>query len=251
MPSDRSGLMAGTEFVNAASSPSPALRDLYAAVELLSAEERKRLAVFLHSLDTPKRVDKDGIIRNPRRLTVLDRKSILYLSAYADPKASRDELAAIFCVSRQRVSQIVGAIGHSSVDAALLGQFARAKPFELKDHWRVESHIERLRQFRAGRITPSPVIQRHMKPLALGHWAAYGRAFEVYERDGLFYFLIDLPDELESEPRASAKKALDDCFAACREDAWANSNGDPDAWLALYKEDPLGPAAPANLKRAN
>jgi hypothetical protein len=90
-----------------------------------------------------------------------------------------------------------------------------------------------------------------MKPLALGCWAAYGRSFEVYERDGLFYFLIGLPDELESEPRASAQKALDDCLAACREDAWANSNGDPDQWLALYKEDPFGPAALANLTRTS
>jgi hypothetical protein len=90
-----------------------------------------------------------------------------------------------------------------------------------------------------------------MKPSALGRWTAYGRSFEIYGRDGLFYFLIDLPDELESEPRASAQKALDDCFAACREDAWANSNGDPSEWRALYREDPFGPAAPANLTRAS
>jgi hypothetical protein len=156
---------------------------------------------------------------------------------------------AIFCVSRQRVSQIAGAIGHSSADAALLRRFARAKPFELRDEWRVESHIEQLRQFRAGRITASPVTQRDMKPPAVGRWNAYGRSFEVYERDGLFYFLIHLPDELESEPRASAQKALDDCFKACREDAWTYSNGDRDEWRALYREDPLGPPAPANLIR--
>jgi hypothetical protein len=133
----------------------------------------------------------------------------------------------------------------------LLSQFARAKPFELKDHWRVESHIERLRQFRAGRIAAAPLILRHMTPSAIGRWRAYGYTFEVYERDGLFYFLIDAPGEEESEPRASAQKALDDCFAACREDAWANSSGDRDEWLALYKEDPFGPAALANLVRTS
>jgi hypothetical protein len=90
-----------------------------------------------------------------------------------------------------------------------------------------------------------------MTPSAIGHWVAYGRSFEVYECDGLFYFLIDLPDELESEPRASAQKARDDCLAVCREDAWANSSGDRDEWLALYKEHPFGPAAPANLVRTS
>jgi hypothetical protein len=125
MPGDHAGFMAVGEFASPTLSPSPGLRDLCMAVELLSVGERKRLAGFLHSLDGPKPVDEDGIIRNPRRLTVLDRKSILYLSAFADPRASRDELAAIFGVSRQRVSQITGAIGHSSVDADLLGHRPR------------------------------------------------------------------------------------------------------------------------------
>jgi hypothetical protein len=217
----------------------------------------------LRELKRSPTVFRNGLTVNRRVLSLIDRKSILYMSNYQDsvadphdgvrtwPKASRTELAAIFGVSQQRVSQIIGAQGHSKADAALLDQFARAKPGEHRDHWRVEAHFEKLHLYREGRIAAVPLSPRHMTPSAIGRWTAYGLSFEVYERAHLFYFLIDLTDELESEPRATAQKALDDCLAACREEAWANSSGDRDEWLALYKEDPFGPAAPANLVRTS
>ena len=59
----------------------------------------------------------------------------------------------------------------------------------------------------------------------LWRWSAYGYQFEIRERDRLYYFRIDAPDEDKSNPRNSAKQALDDCFAICRELAWANSSG--------------------------
>ena len=62
-------------------------------------------------------------------------------------------------------------------------------------------------------------------------------------------FRIDAPDEEESNPRASAQQALDECFAACREEAWADSSGDPNEWFAAFKEDPFGPAHKSNLIR--
>jgi hypothetical protein len=64
----------------------------------------------------------------------------------------------------------------------------------------------------------------------------------------LFYFLIDAHDEEESNARASAQLALDDGFAACRAEAWANSSGDRNEWLATYREDATGPANKANLR---
>lgn len=197
----------------------------------------------------PKMVDANGVSLNSRQLTVTDRKSILYLSHFAHPKASRDELAAIFGISRQRVSQVLGARGRSQTDQKLLDLFNRNRPAELRDHWRVEVHVEQLNDFREGRIAASAVTPRHMTPPAVGRWKAYGRSFEVYERDRLFYFRIDASDEEESNPRASAQEALDDCFAACREEAWANSSGDPNEWFATYNEDPFGPANKSNLIR--
>jgi hypothetical protein len=232
-----------------ADQPEADLAGLYSAVDVMNAEELDRLAAYIRSKRWPKAVGPHGVVVNSPRLTMADRKSILYMSAYAHPKASRDELAAIFGVSRQRVSQIVGAVGNSQRDKDLLSQFARMKPPELRDHWRVETDVERLRDFREGRIAATPVAPRHMTPPAIGRWSAYGGLFAVYERDGLFYFLIDAPDEQESNPRASAQQALDDCFAACRQNAWANSSGDPNEWFATYKEDPFGPANKSHLVR--
>jgi hypothetical protein len=196
-----------------------------------------------------KTVDANGVSVNPRQLTGTDRKSILYLSHFAHPRPSRDEIAAIFGVSRQRVSQVLGARGHSQTDQQLVDLFNRTKPAELRDHWRVEAHVEQLNDFREGRIAASPVTPRHMTPPPVGRWKAYGRSFEVCERDRLFYFRIDASDEEESNPRASAQEALDDCFAACREEAWADSSGDPNEWFAAFKEDPFGPAHKSNLIR--
>ena len=198
--------------------------------------------------DVHRCLDATGVSANARRLTLSDRKSVLYLSHYADPKGSRDEMAAIFGVSRQRVSQIVGAIGCSTADQKLIDLFNRTTPEDLRNGWRVEAHVQQLNDFREGESVARPVTPRHMTPSAVGRWSAYGRSFAVYERDRLFYFLIDAPDEEELNARASAQQALDDCFAACREEAWAYSSGDRNEWLAAYREDPLGPANKNNLR---
>jgi hypothetical protein len=94
--------------------------------------------------------------------------------------------------------------------------------------------------------------RQHAEPADLaGRWSAYGYTFAIYERDGLFYFLIEAPGEDESEPRNSARQALDDCASACREEAWANSNGDPAWWRERYREDPLGRMNLKNVIRAD
>ena len=223
--------------------------------EFMPPVDRRGLIRYLsigsvHANGQPsKTVDANGVSVNSRQLTLADRKSIHYLSHFAHPKPSRDEIAVIFGISRQRVSQVLGARGHSQTDQKLIDLFNRTKPAELRDHWRVEAHVEQLNDFRAGRIAASPVTPRHMTPPAVGRWKAYDRSFEVCERDRLFYFLIEAPNEEESNPRASAQQALDECFAACREEAWANSSGDPNEWFATYKEDPFGPANKSNLIR--
>jgi hypothetical protein len=223
--------------------------------ELIALDDRRGLVRYLSMSyaraggQPSKMVGANGVSVNSRQLTLADRKSILYLSHFAQPKASRDELAAIFGISRQRVSQVLGARGHSQADQKLVDLFNRTQPAELRDHWRVEAHVQQLDDFREGRIAASPVTPRHMTPSAIGRWEAYGRSFAVYERDRLFYFRIEAADEEESNARASAQQALDDCFAACRKDAWANSSGDPNEWFATYKEDPLGPANKPNQIR--
>lgn len=217
-------------------------------IDALSAADRADVIKHLTSKRRPQILDATGASANARRLTLTDRKSILYLSHYADPKGSRDEMAAIFGISRQRVSQIIGAIGCSAADQKLVELFNRTTPEDLRNGWRVEAHVEQLRNFREGLIAARPMSPRHMTPSAVGRWSAYGRSFAVYERDRLFYFLIDAPDEEESNARASAHQALDDCFAACRKEAWANSSADRNEWLAAYREDPFGPANKANLR---
>ena len=216
-------------------------------IDALGPDDLRTLSGYLHSKRFPVSHSAHPLA-NARRLTLSDRKSILYLSHYADPKGSRDEMAAIFGISRQRVSQIVGAIGCSAADQKLIDLFNRTTPDELRNGWRVEAHVQQLNDFREGLIAARPVTPRHMTPSAVGRWSAYGRSFAVYERDRLFYFLIDAPDEEESNARASAQQALDDCFAACRNEAWANSSGDRNEWVATYREDPLGPANKANLR---
>ena len=216
-------------------------------IDTLSAADRADVLKHLTSKRRPQMLDATGVSANARRLTLTDRKSILYLSHYADPKGSRDEMAAIFGISRQRVSQIVGAIGCSTADQKLIELFNRTTPEDLRNGWRVEAHVEQLRNFREELIAARPVSPRHMTPPAVGRWSAYGRSFAVYERDRSFYFLIDAPDEEESNARTSAQQALDDCFAACRKEAWAYSSGDRNEWLATYREDPLGPANKSNL----
>jgi hypothetical protein len=173
---------------------------------------------------------------------LIDRKSILYMKQFADPKASRIELAAIFGVGRQRISQIIGAHGGSKADADLLHQFRHTAPVDLRNHWRVEAHVQALDDYRGGRRAANPLrtprMTRQVNPV--GRWSAYGYQFEIRERDGLYYFRIDAPEEDESNPRNSAKQALDDCFAICRELAWANSSGSQNEWNLAYKEDRWG-----------
>jgi hypothetical protein len=222
-----------------------------------SAKDRSSLIhelaeVFPESIQLPKPVDERGISYNSPQLTLIDRKSILYLTQFADPKAGRTELAAIFSVSRQRISQIIGAHGGSKADADLLHQFRNTGPVDLRSHWRVEAHMQTLTNFREGRVAANPPLKpRHTAPdlNPLGLWSAYGYPFEIRERDGLYYFRIDAPDEDESNPRNSGKQALDDCFAICRQEAWANSSGSRTEWELTYEEDPLGRANSENLIR--
>jgi hypothetical protein len=225
--------------------------ELLDAVHSLSAEDRASLLGYLHSLRAPKAVDEKGQTRNPRRLTLIDRRSILYLSKFAEPKATPTELAAIFGVSQQRVSQILGARGHKSPDAALINAFNNTRPSDLRDGWLNLADLERLNSFRAGKIAESPVSPRNMTSAAdpLGRWSAYGYTFSVFERDGLFYFVIDGDEGDESKPRNSASQALADCIRFCRDDAWTNSDGNPNSWSLLYGEDPFAPAKSANAVR--
>jgi hypothetical protein len=210
-------------------------------VRSLPPHERRKIRHSLSCLNSP---GPNGLPYNQRALNPIKNRSILYLSYHADPPGSRTELAEIFGVSQQRVSQILGAHKSSSVDRELLNQFRAATPEELRDSWKVQADLDRLNQYRAGKLAASapipPFMQRAEPAEFTGRWSAYGYTFAIYERDGLNYFRIDSADEQESEPRNSAKQAFDDCAAACREEAWANSNGDPVLWRELHKEDPLG-----------
>ena len=211
---------------------------------------RELAEVFPEFIKLLKPVDERGISYNSPQLTLIDRKSILYMTQFADPKASRTELAATFGISRQRISQIVGAHGGSKADADLLRQFRNASAEQLRDCWRVEADMQTLAEYRAGRRAASPLRPRNMtRENPLGRWSAYGYQFEICERSRLYYFRIDAPDEDESNPRNSAKQAVDDCFAICRELAWANSSGSHDEWELTYREDPTGPANSRNLIR--
>jgi hypothetical protein len=223
------------------------IRQLVASLPPHERREIRRSLFYLNPLGT------NGLPYNPRVLNPVKNRAILYLSHYADPPADRTELADIFGVGQQRISQILGAHGCSRTDKNLLAQFRAATPEELRDYWKVQADLDRLREYRAGKLTASPLTPRFMQtpePADItGRWSAYGYTFAIYERDGLFYFLIDAPDEDESEPRNSAKQALNDCAAACHEEAWANSNGDPALWRERYREDPLGGVNMKNVIR--
>jgi hypothetical protein len=216
----------------------------------LPPHERREVRLSLSHLSPP---GTNGLPYNQRVLNPVKNRSILYLSFYAAPPAGRTQLAEIFGVSQQRISQILGAHKSSAVDRDLLAQFRAATPEELRDHWKVQTDLDRLRDYRAGKLAASPLTPRFMQPKEpadfTGRWSAYGFTFAVYERDDLFYFRIDAPGEDESEPRNSAKQALEDCAAACREEAWANSNGDPVLWRERYREDPLGRMNMKNVVR--
>jgi hypothetical protein len=221
------------------------------AGSLLPSERRE----IRHSLSRLTAAGTNGLSHNPRVLNPVQRRSILYLSLCADPPAGRTELAEIFGVSQQRISQILGAHKNSSVDRDLLDKFRSATPEELRDHWKVQTDLDRLREYRAGKLAASPLTPRFMQRLEpadlTGRWRAYGYTFSIYERNGLHYFRIAAPDEQESEPRSSAKQALDNCAAACRQEAWANSNGDPALWRELYREDPCSGVNLKNIIRAD
>jgi hypothetical protein len=224
---------------------------LFEAAKDRPALIREFASVLPGIVKPPRPVDERGISYNSPQLTLIDRKSILYMTQFADPKASRTELAAILRVSRQRISQIVGAHGGSKADADLLHQFRNTGPVDLRNHWRVEAHVQALDDYRAERRAASPLRPRNMTRDVnpLGRWRAYGYQFEICERNRLYYFRIDVPDEGESNPRNSAKQAVDDCFAICREFAWANSSGSHDEWELTYREDPTGSANSNNLFR--
>jgi hypothetical protein len=214
--------------------------------------ERRELRHSLSCLHPP---GTNGLPYNSRVLNPIKSRSILYLSFYADPPAGRIELAELFGVSQQRVSQILGAHKNSAADRDLLARFRAATPEDLRDHWKVQADLDRLRDYRAGKLAASTLIPRFMQRAETadltGRWRTYGFTFSVYMRDGLFYFRIDGPDEDESEPRNSAKQAFDDCAAICRELAWANSNGDPVLWRERYRENPLGRMNMKNVVRVD
>jgi hypothetical protein len=178
----------------------------------LPPRERREIRHSLSYLNPP---GTNGLPYNARVLNPLKNRSILYLSHYSDLPAGRTELADLFGVGQQRISQILGAHGCSKTDENLLAQFRAAMPEELRDHWKVQADLDRLREYRAGKLAASPLIQRFMQHAEsadlIGRWSAYGHAFAIYERGGLSYFLIDAPGEEESEPRNSAKQAFDDC----------------------------------------
>lgn len=243
---------------------SEACRDKRALIRQLVGSlppgERREIRHSLSYLHSP---GTNGLPYNQRVLNPIKNRSILYLSYYAAPAAGRTELAQIFGVSQQRISQILGAHKSSAVDRDLLAQFRAASPQELRDHWKVQADLDRLDRHRAGqravaRRTPrffqsSGVADEERADPAdfTGRWNAYGYTFAVYERDGLFHFLIEASGEEKSEPRSSAKQAFDDCAAACREEAWANSNGDSALWRELYREDPFRGMNMKNIIRAN
>ena len=89
-------------------------------------------------------MEQTGYPTNQRVLNPVRNRSILYLSFYADPPAGRTELAQIFGVSQQRISQILGAHKNSAVDRRLLAQFRAATPQELRDHWKVQADLDLL-----------------------------------------------------------------------------------------------------------
>jgi hypothetical protein len=243
-----------TDVILALSEPCSDKRSLIRQlVASLPPRERREVR---HSLSCHNPPGTKGLPYNQRVLNPVHRRSILYLSFYADPPAGRTELSELFGVSQQRISQILGAHKNSSVDRDLLAQFRAATPEELRDNWKVQADLDRLRESRAGgraASRPSPRFMERAEPADLTRrWGAYGYIFAVYERDGLYYFLIDAPDEEESEPRSSAKcQAFDDCAAACREEAWANSNGDPALWRERYREDALGRMNIKNVVRVD
>jgi len=76
----------------------------------LPPRERRELR---HSLSSLYPAGKNGLPHNSRVLNPVQRRSILYLSLHADPPAGRTELANLFGVGQQRVSQILGAHGCS------------------------------------------------------------------------------------------------------------------------------------------
>jgi hypothetical protein len=223
-----------------------------ALVGSLPPRERREIRHSLSHLNPP---GTNGLPYNQRVLSPIKNRSILYLSVYADPPAGRTELAELFGVGQQRISQILGAHGGSRTDESLLAQFRAATPEDLPDHWKVQADLDRLRKYRAGKLTASPLTPRFMQRAEPGEftarWRAYGYAFTIYEGEGLFYFLIDGPGEEESKPRNSAKQAFDDCAATCRQEAWANSNGDPVLWREQYREDPLGRMNMKNVVRVD
>ena len=232
------------------------IRQLVGSLPPGERREIRHSLSYLHSPGT------NGLPYNQRVLNPIKNRSILYLSYYADPAAGRTELAQIFGVSQQRISQILGAHKSSAVDRDLLAQFRAASPQELRDQWKVQGDLDLLDRYRAGKLVASRRTPRFFQSSGAdeeradpadftGRWSAYGYTFAVYERDGLFHFLIEASGEEESEPRSSAKQAFDDCAAACREEAWANSSGDSALWRELYREDPLRGMNMKNIIRAN
>jgi hypothetical protein len=83
----------------------------------------------------------------------------------------------------------------------------------------------------------------------LGRWDAYGYQFDVFERDRLFYFLIDgLSEGAWSKPRNSAGHARDDAISVARENA-QYSTPKIEWGLKFDGEDYEGPLKAGNARR--
>jgi hypothetical protein len=77
-------------------------------VASLPPRERREIRHWLSYLNPP---GTNGLPYNQRVLNPLKNRSILYLSHYADPPAGRTELAELFGVGQQRVSQTWARMG--------------------------------------------------------------------------------------------------------------------------------------------
>jgi hypothetical protein len=216
----------------------------------LSAIERRVLVRELASFGTPPTADANGQSMNRIVLSLTDRRSMLWLHRYVEPRAMPGELAFMFGVSQQRASQVLGARGHSNTDEALLRAFNAASQDELKKDWRNQGDIEKLKQHRNGRLLASPLVPRSMtsQVTKTGRWRVYGHSFEVRERDGAYFIVMpSLFGIGESQPRNTGEDALNDAVTVIREEAQVTMS--PLEWKAVYKEDFYGTPLAKNLFR--
>ena len=204
---------------------------------LLSPNDRREL---VRTLSTA-RVDANGQSVNHVVLSLGDRRSMLWLRRYAESRAMPSELAAIFGVSQQRASQVLGARGGGNTDEALIRAFNAASQDELNSGWRNQGDIERLELHRKNRLAATQLIPRMMvsQVSKTGRWRVYGHPFEVRQRDGAYFIVVpSLFGDDESQPKNTGEDALNDAVNIIREEAQINMS--PLEWKVAYKEDFYG-----------